>query len=41
MSIVAAGIVMVMWYQREEGEHMAEAQARQRTNPGNSGKPSN
>ena len=29
MSIVAAGIVMVMWYQREEGQHRAEAQARQ------------
>ena len=28
MSIVAAGIVMVMWYQREEGQHQAEAQAR-------------
>jgi len=28
MSIVAAGIVMVMWYQREEGQHRAEAQAR-------------
>ena len=29
MSIVAAGIVMVMWYQREEGQHAAEARARQ------------
>ena len=28
MSILAAGIVMVMWYQREEGQHQAEAQAR-------------
>ena len=28
MSIVAAGIVMVMWYQREEGQHRAEARAR-------------
>lgn len=25
MSIVAAGIVMVMWYQREEGHHRAES----------------
>lgn len=30
MSIVAAGIVMVMWYQREEGQHRAETQARKR-----------
>ena len=29
MSIVAAGIVMIMWYQREEGQHNAEARARQ------------
>ena len=28
MSIVAAGIVMIMWYQREEGQHRAEARAR-------------
>ena len=27
MSIVAAGIVMIMWYQREEGQHRAEARA--------------
>ena len=30
MSIVAAGIVMVMWYQREEASNRAEAQARAR-----------
>lgn len=28
MSIVAAGIVMIMWYQREEGSNQAEARAR-------------
>ena len=28
MSIVAAGIVMVMWYQREELQHLAETRAR-------------
>ena len=27
MSIVAAGIVMIMWYQREESQHRLEAQA--------------
>ena len=27
MSIVAAGIVMVMWYQREEGQHQAQSPA--------------
>ena len=29
MSIVAAGIVMIMWYQKEEGDHMTEARAHQ------------
>ncbi len=28
MSIVAAGIVMIMWYQREEAQHRAESPAR-------------
>ena len=30
MSIVAAGIVMIMWYQREEAANRAEARARDR-----------